>query len=57
MKNYLVFTVNHPIAKLFNVYEGEEERDRIIAQYKATYPSISVYWPEVQEGAVVEVSK
>ena len=49
MKNYLVFTVNHPIAKLFNVYEGEEERDRIIAQYKATYPSISVYWLEVNE--------
>jgi len=50
MKNYLVFTVNHTIAALFRVIEGEKERDRIIAHYKAAYPSIPVYWQEVQEG-------
>jgi len=48
MKKYLVFTVQ-PIAPIFNVM-GKEERDQIIEYYAKAYPSIPVYWQEVQEG-------
>jgi len=50
MKNYIVSTVDHPIAKLFNIYEGEEERDKVIAHYKDTYQGIVICWWEVQIG-------
>lgn len=49
VKSYLIFTLL-PVAKLFNVAIGEEERNRIIKDRKESYPTIPVYWAEVQEG-------
>lgn len=48
MKNYLVFTIR-PTYK-FNVVQGEEERDRVIEDHKKLFPSLPIYWVEVQEG-------
>ncbi len=49
LTNFHVFNANGRYPHLDDVAEGESERDRILAYHKATYPSIPVYWHEVQE--------
>ena len=46
---FLLFTL-HPVYNLRMIVATPAERDAELAKWKATYPTVPVYWSVVQQG-------